>query len=293
MSQPSFILKFFSTMPVQRDRLVAFASFTKTLFGGRRLSGEFTLGTRDSKAVEFGDLGIFFDQNLPKWTGCLSVSFSNEAGLSGRCDLLQLRRKNRASRPLGDIANYRTHEFQIEIDADHRSHAWMHRALFEYFGDVVDLLDAQFAAAHDNDRFLGPGQYARGLEAGLPDIYRMTAFGRAFVDLIGTDRLLKLPVTQAKLLRNGAVAIQLDEDLGNAAAPDVPTKRALVRETVGLDYFANPGDPTVGMGSLRGGQIGFWTFVGAILKTKREGDSPKRLAERHPAIDWSGVFADN
>ena len=60
---------------------MTFASLTKTLFGGRQLNGEFTFNTKLSKVVGFGDLGTFFAQDLPEWTGCLSIFFGDEKGL--------------------------------------------------------------------------------------------------------------------------------------------------------------------------------------------------------------------
>jgi len=286
---PPFILRFFSTAPIQSEMLAAFAAATRTFFGKRHLAGEFTTDT-DASLIAFEDAAAFFERGVPEWTGCLTVVFGDSNGLSARCDLLRLRRKRRSSGHLGELAGYRVHEFSIEIAASRRGDAAIQKSVFGYFSQAAEVLKAQFALGHDGGEPLASLHAARGLESGLPGIYRMTAFGSAFVDLIGADRLRLLPVSETKCLRSGAVAVSLGEDLGRASSSDTLAKRDAVRGAIGQDYFA---DTTASPLGVSGGQVSLWSFIGAALRSKQDYESSDRLAKRRPVLDWSGVFQDS
>lgn len=285
MLQP-LILKFFSTLEISREKLISFAVETKAFAGGSELSGESTLET-DESVVGFDNLEHFFQRKLLPWNGCLTVVFGDGKGISGRCDLLRLHDRTTQGGSLGDKASYRTHEFTVEISPSRLADLSDSDLIFSYFSRVSALLDVQFALGNEDDNHLAELFSPKGLEAGLPNVFQLMAFGVAFVDIIKAERLVKLPVARCERLSESIISIQLVEIISGIVENDSAARRRIVREAIGEEYFA---DLSAAPFNVEGGQVGLLPFIGSIFKSKRDYESKHRLARKRPCIDWSGLF---
>lgn len=249
-----FVLKFYSTAPVCAGRLISVAEATTHLFGGVPLAGEYALDTTEA-VIGFDDIEKI-SRDLPDWTGCLTVVFGDGRGFSGRADLLRLRRKRVRGTQMGELAQYRTHEFMIEIESTRRRELSQYE-LFEYFAKVSELLEVQFGLAHDSNGVPWSMPSSRGLEGGLPGIYRMTALGAPFVKLIGLDALLRLPVPEVRCLSDGIVAIRLEDENAFIQEGDKSELCDAVKEAIGKEFFAKSSETSFELGGGAGKSLVF------------------------------------
>lgn len=227
-SLPPFVMKFFSTAPIESDRLVAFSLLTQDIFGEAPMRGEFVLNENKTSVAAFDDLCHFCDTELLDWMGCQTVVFGASNGCSGRCDILRLRDVGKDERYDGARANYRMHEFTVRISPCHRSSGLRHGQLLDYFCEVSKLLSVEFALGVDGENVASPSYLARGLESGLPGVYRLNAFGVTFSNLIGRNAILEFPGFNVRSLENGGVVVALDDCIENFPEYDVFKKSKML-----------------------------------------------------------------
>ena len=280
-----FIMKFYTTIRCDLHRLNEFATCTESLFGEGALCGDFVVDDSSTQVNSFDDLGEFFEAGLPEWFGTLTITFGVEGGNSGRCDILRLRRKRKAELISGEEASYRMHEFSVEIISETVSKEKFALKMFDYFVKISDILNSEFSFGSFGRDIYSQEHTARGLAAGIPGIYELTAIGPVFSRLIGRNHLLELPVFRTVPLLCGGVAMQLNDHLSDDVG--CVERRDAILKLIGREYFQNINNPSLG---LPGGEIGFFSFMHALFKSDRQYRSKNRLAEKPPGFDWTGIF---
>lgn len=287
MMDRSFVLKFFSSTRLDWNQLRLIADATTRLAGADRLRGEWTTDS-SAEVRPILDLNSCFRQRELSWRGCLTMVFGDDAGVSGRWDLLNLQ-PHRGTALSGTAAGYRMHEFSLEIQRSRRGDAVLIDAIFQYFVQMSSALQVNFALGHDNDGSLKSLYPARGLEAGLPGVYRLTTFGLPFVSLAGEKRFAVLPVERQQFLEGGGVAIQLGRNLAEDLPTDEESIRERVKNAIGHEYFLRRHDADSGIARLSGGRVGALSFLRAVFQEKKLQE--EEMAVVAPSLDWSGVFA--
>jgi len=182
------------------------------------------------------------------------------------------------------------HLFELEISDTRRREPDFDSALFAYFARVASVVDAHFSLGHDDDGFLKHLHAGHGLEAGIPDVYRLNAYGPTFVSLIGADNLVSLPIARVLRTEAGGVTLRLDGNLARAASNEVAALRSEVRLLIGEQYFLQSNATSAGLNSLGGGPVGLLSFLRALVVEKRVQENEAKV---RPSFDWSGLFAND
>lgn len=290
MGHDQFVLKFFSTDAIADVGKVAkFIAQLKESTGIRNLSGQW-IKQGDRKVYEVSDIDTFLEAGLPDWSGMLTIAFSDKhGGVTGSMELLRLPLRNGKSAS-GDAANYRCHVVTVELPFAIREEMAAEDRLFELIYKLSITLRVNLAIGNENDGFLANLNSPFGLEAGLPDAYRIMVMGPCFTKIISRKRLENLDVYRKRWVEDQWFAIQIDEDICAVAGERIRLRRRKIKEGIGEGYFANFSNPPQ-LGT--GGQMGLLSFVKNVLKVKRDLESERRMAKNRPKINWSGVFERN
>jgi hypothetical protein len=185
------------------------------------------------------------------------------------------------------------HEMSLEVGSERRRDLRIDERLLPFVAVAMSSFGAHLAVGHDDDGSFGEMLAPRGLESGLPGLYRVMGFGPVLVDLIGRHRLDDLGAVRRTASDDGAVVLRFDESVSTPLTPEVVGRLAALRRALGESYFCRPPRAEGGLESLGGGQIGLFSFLRAMLSEKRQVSSTDRMATVRPSFDWSGVFGAN
>ena len=152
---------------------------------------------------------------------------------------------------------------------------------------LATILDPALGISFGDDEPLREMHSYRGLEAGLPGIYRLMILGTPFIELLGLEQLLSLQVYRSELIDSRWFVMQVDADLTTFHSVAVEDARRQVREQLGPGFFNNPSQDGL---DLPSGQIGLIAWLLAVWKSKKDYEAEHRLAQHRPTIDWSGVL---
>jgi hypothetical protein len=83
------------------------------------------------------------------------------------------------------------------------------------------------------------------LRRAIPDIYWMTVFGSPYVRLFSRERLLSAPAYRVQELKNGAISIQLTEDVADTAKDELAFEkiRSRVKDHLSCNAFFDEKKP--------------------------------------------------
>ena len=283
-----YALRQFTTVdPIRSGNLIEWLRIAHEFFGSLSVSGSLSFPS-DSVPLQYRSLEELESAIAGSdWRSQLCIAWEFGDGITGGIDIFRFDCPPLPT-DLGRLANYQQNSIALEIPVDvaHRictSTEW---------GDVFSRLSLTLKANYGLFHFSSGLERLNvrfGLEAGLIDIFSLNYFGTPMVQLIGETLLRESPGFIVVKKSDDAMFLQVMDDPCIQRVDLFVQAAEKIKNHLGLDLFIPNQRPGP---SLPSGEIGLFTFFKNIARLKRDYESPDRLAERRPNLDWEGMFPE-